>query len=132
MLATSSRIGADEITCLAVKNFQSPPAVTAVMVQRLVLAFQRRLSSLVPMWIFPPPSSTRRAAASHIMPGPLRGYSNDSISVLIWGPLAGPRAGAIELRSALDMALHRSRHLMRCAAQSAEISSQLIPHTFSV
>ena len=31
-----------------------------------------------------------------------------------------------------DIALHKSRPLMRCAAQSAEISSQLMPHTFSV
>ena len=71
--ATSSRIGADEITCPAENAFHAPSAVIAPMVQRLALGFQRRLSSRVPMWMRPPRAFTCRAAASHIMPGPLRG-----------------------------------------------------------
>src|SRR5262245_26128763 len=134
MLATSSRIGADETTWAAENAFHSPSAVTAPMVQRLVCGFQRRLSRTVPMCKRPPRAFTCAAAASHIMPGPLRGYWKESISVLIccWPSFLGMAPRGSELRRALDMALHRSRPLIRCAAQSAEISSQLMPHTFSV
>jgi hypothetical protein len=42
--------------------------------------------------------------------------------------VCGPRRGAIALR----IAVPSDSPLMRCAAQSAEISAQRIPHTFSV
>src|SRR5262249_991525 len=62
---------------------------------------------------------------SHIMPGPLRGYWKLSISVLTTGPL-GLRAAEADPSArltALMTATPRSSPLMRCAAQSAEISS---------
>src|SRR5438034_1381645 len=133
MLPTSSRIGAEEMTWRAVNGFHVPSGVMTPTVHMDVRSFQRRLSRRVPMWILPPAALILAAAASHIMPGPLRGYWNDSISVLICcPPFFGADERGRELRSAFDIALHRSRPLMRCAAQSAEISSQLMPHTFSV
>ena len=86
------------------------------------------------MWMLPPRAATFAAAASHIIPGPLRGYRKLSIKVLITAPSPeGLLAGMLmERRRASAMALQRSRPLMRCAAHSAEISSQDIPHTFSV
>ena len=89
------------------------------------------------MWMMPPCARVFAAAASHIMPGPFRGYSKLSIKVLITSPSCAlvpslAPFGVIEFLSAFDIALHRSSPLMRCAAQSAEMSSQLMPHTFSV
>ena len=77
----------------------------------------------------PPISRTRRAQASQSMPGPFLGYRNDSIRVLIIADLSlRTRLGQMALR----IASRRESPLIRWAAQSAEISLQLIPHTFSV
>jgi hypothetical protein len=64
----------------------------------------------------------------------LRGYWKLSISVLTTGLPASrvARFGFSARDSALITATPRLRPLMRCAAQSAEISSQDMPHTFSV
>ena len=81
------------------------------------------------MRISPPCACVRCAAASHIMPGPFRGYRNEPINVLICLERSfGSRFGS----SAFQMALESDSPLIRCAAQSAEISLQLIPQTFSV
>src|SRR3982075_733581 len=75
-------------------------------------------------------SFTFSAHASHIMPGPLRGYRKELINVLITlvrSPFE-ERCG----KSAFLIALPSERPRIRCAAQSAEISLQLIPQTFSV
>ncbi len=62
---------------------------------------------------------------SHIIPGPNFGYSNSSMRLAIsfWFRLG---------RTAFMTALNSDRFLMRCAAQSAGISSAGMPHTFSV
>ena len=70
------------------------------------------------------------AQASHIIPGPCLGYLNESMSVLI--TLSLSVAFLLGLKSALKMALLKESPLIRCAAQSALISLQGIPHTFSV
>ena len=69
-------------------------------------------------WTAPPCSRIRSRAASHIWPGPSRGYWKLSIRVLITSPLA--------LRPAAEEGVRRPRRtrlrpLIRCAAQSAEI-----------
>src|SRR6478672_10774716 len=111
-----SRIGAEEITCMAVKTWLSPQTFLALMVQVLRYLSQTRLSSLQPIWIVPPCSWVLKAAASHIIPGPLRGYSKLSIRVLITlPPSALPRVELLERRNELAIALQRSRPLMRCA-----------------
>ena len=66
--------------------------------------------------------------ASHIIPGPFLGYLNESMSVLI--TLSLPVA--LGLKTAFQIALLKDKPLIRCAAQSAEISLQGIPQTFSV
>ncbi len=66
---------------------------------------------------------------SHIMPGPRRGYSNESISVLMTLPLSPPLRCGI---SAFLTAVSSDSPLIRCAAHSAESSLQGIPQTFSV
>jgi hypothetical protein len=63
------------------------------------------------------------------MPGPLRGYLKQLISVLM---TLLESFGCFFGRSAFLIALPNDKPLIRCAAQSAEISLQLIPHTFSV
>src|SRR5438874_11569273 len=69
------------------------------------------------------------AHVSHIIPGPRRGYLKELIKVLITLELSlGRRCG----KSAFLIALPNDKPLIRCAAQSAEISRQLIPQTFSV
>ena len=102
------------------------------MAQVALRSSQRRLSSRVPMWTRPPRCLILAAAALPHLPGPRRGYWKLSIRVLISSPPFSGWSGAAARRSAFDMALHRSRPLIRCAAQSAEISSQVMPHTFSV
>src|SRR6476646_2080065 len=81
------------------------------------------------MWMAPPIALVFPAQVSHIIPGPRRGYLKELIRVLITLELSfGPRCG----KRAFLMALPRDKPLIRCAAQSAEISRQLIPQTFSV
>src|SRR4030095_753550 len=82
-----------------------------------------------PIWMTPPKALVFSAHVSHIIPGPRRGYLKELIRVLMTFELSlGRRCG----KSAFLIALPRERPLMRCAAQSAEISRQLIPQTFSV
>src|SRR4029077_1120279 len=77
----------------------------------------------------PPSALVFSAHVSHIIPGPRRGYLKELINVLITFELSfGRRCG----KSALRIALPNDNPLIRCAAQSAEISRQLIPQTFSV
>src|ERR1700721_1142979 len=76
----------------------------------------------------PPIAWTLAAHASHIMPGPLRGWRNESSSVLMISPLFF----GFGFHSAFRIAVDSDRPLMRWAAQSAEMSLQLMPHTFSV
>ena len=73
----------------------------------------------------PPIAFIFLAAASHIIPGPFRGYRNDSISVLMTSPDRGRRLMWSDPSSAFLIAALRSSPLIRCAAQSAEISSQV-------
>src|SRR5204862_2074120 len=82
-----------------------------------------------PISIAPPSAFVFSAQVSHIMPGPRRGYLKQLIKVLITLELSfGCRLG----KSAFLIALPNDNPLIRCAAQSAEISRQLIPQTFSV
>src|SRR5947208_138754 len=46
--------------------------------------------------------------------------------------LSAPAAGVFDLKSAFQTADHKDKPLMRWAAQSALISLQLMPQTFSV
>src|SRR5438067_11892921 len=81
------------------------------------------------MWMAPPIASVFSAQVSHIIPGPRRGYLKELIKVLITLELSfGRRCG----KSAFLIALPNDKPLIRWAAQSAEISRQLIPQTFSV
>ena len=87
--------------------------------RRLIVVSGARISTV------PPAARTFSAQTSHIIPGPYFGYWNSSISVVmsVW-----LRFG----RSAFMTALHRTRFLTRCAAQSAGISVTGTPQTFSV
>ena len=106
---------------------------TVVTVQNRPTASHRALWRLSSMRMAPPCARILSRAASHIMPGPRRGYSKLSISVFTTGsPAFGLRAGSSAFLSAFITATPRSSPLMRCAAQSAEISSHDMPHTFSV
>ena len=103
------------------------------MVQSFLALSQESSRMSRPLSTLPPRFWILREAASHIMPGPLRGYWKLSISVLTTGPPAfGARLGSSAFFSASITATPRSSPLMRCAAQSAEISSHDMPHTFSV
>ena len=72
--------------------------------------------------------STSAWNASHIMPGPSRGYSNSSMSVLIC--FAAGLAEPLE-EHARDRREEREP-LIRCAAHCAPMRLQGMPQTFSV
>ena len=108
----------------------------AVMVQRPLASFQASLSRARA-------HMDDAAALAHVTGGRVPHHAG-ALARIVEGldqrlddrAVAARRAllafGTMERRSALAMALIRSRPLMRCAAQSAEISSHDMPHTFSV
>src|SRR5207249_11123431 len=126
---TSSRIGADEMMCSASIARRSPCAFLYSTVHAPETSSYEQPVTLQPISSLPPSAFIFSAHASHIMPGPRRGYRNELISVLMTllrSPLY--RCGT----SAFLIALPRESPLIRCAAQSAEISLQLMPQTFAV
>src|SRR5260370_15389662 len=127
---TNSRIGAEEITCSASTKWRFPSRSLNLTVHVDVVSSKAQPLTRAAISILPPIAFTFSAHASHIMPGPLRGYRNELIKVLmtlVRSPFE-ERCG----KSAFLIALPSDRPRIRCAAQSAEISLQLIPHTFSV
>ena len=73
-------------------------------------------------WTGMPAPSTRSRNASHICPGPRRGYRNSSISVVTCSRRSPIRP---------EIAWTSEKFLIRCAAHSRRISEPGIPHTFS-
>src|ERR1035437_1960488 len=133
--ATNSRMGMDETRCSARYSSNSPLALWEVTTQRLLVESKRQPTTLRPSSTAPPSLRTFSAHASHIIPGPCRGDRNVSIRVfttclrsLDWESDLGFRLA----KSACLMVEPSDSPLILCAAQSAEISWQLFPHTFSV
>jgi hypothetical protein len=128
-------MGTVEITLGAVVTLIVPSAARLLTRNRPVEASRERSTNSLPMEILPPWDLIFCPAVSHIMPGPRRGYSKLSISDLTFvGFLLDfhPIPAAMEFRMLFATASHRFKPLMRWAAQSAEISSQDMPQTFSV
>src|SRR3954447_12352866 len=129
MPRTNSRIGAEEMTCSECNDWRFPCSSLNWSVQVWLGSSYAQPTTLQPMKMLPPSAVVLRAHSSHIMPGPLRGYLKQLIKVLItWFGSFGCFFG----RSAFLIALPNERPLMRCAAQSAEISLHGMPQTFSV
>ena len=70
-----------EITCPLSTVSVSPPEVTVALRMRLPSRCSRVTSDFNRIW--PPSASICPFIASHIIPGPQRGYKNSSMSVLI-------------------------------------------------
>src|SRR5205823_8564433 len=125
----NSRIGAEEITCSDSRVCSFPCWSQQIVVHVQVASSYWHQITRQPISIAPPSTLVFSAHVSHIIPGPRRGYLKQLISVLITFELSfGRRCG----KSAFRIALPNDNPLIRCAAQSAEISRQLIPQTFSV
>ena len=134
---TASGAGGDRLSISArsgiVDSTASTGTVTVSSRCRYVTSCTRwpsceRPHSVAPSSTSCPPSSSRCWKASHIMPGPKRGYSNSSISDLTGAlPLRRKR-----LKSMSVTAVHSDSDWMRCAAHCAPISVHGMPQTFSV
>ena len=105
-----------------------PPSARPASMWRTRLPSWRMAVTRLPISARPPAATTRSRVSSHIIPGPRRGYRNESIRVLMAWPFARRRGGS----TAVSTAVGNDRPLMRWLAQSAEISPQGIPQTFSV
>src|SRR5918997_653298 len=101
---TSSRIGADEMTCSDSIVCTSPAASLYFSAHVCVAVLYSQPTTFAPMWILPPSCFVFSAHASHIMPGPLRGYLKELIRVLMtlflsFGCFCGSSAFLIALPS---------------------------------
>src|ERR1051326_2653029 len=126
---TNSRIGADEMMCSAWIVCGSPSRFLYSTSQLPAASSYEQRVTLQLISSFPPSAFIFPAhpLPHHARPKRWKGKRMDKLLMtLLRSPLY--RWGM----SAFLIALPSESPLIRCAAQSAEISLQLIPHTFSV